>query len=142
MKTGVKLFRGGVITAADAIAAAFPPGVVNFISGSGRKTMGPIMKTGLVDMLGFIGGSKAADSNVDAIQIEVGGQTPAGKGAAGRLQAASTTLRQFGNGAQGFNRATIPLQQQAECHGADIRCADQPETGKFFLAVHPACIGE
>ena len=74
--------------------------------------------------------------------ILVGLQFCFGKGAAGRFQAASTTLRQFGNGAQGFNRAAIPLQQQAECHGADIRCADQPETGKFFLAVHPACIGE
>lgn len=74
--------------------------------------------------------------------ILVGLQFCFGKGAVGRFQAASTTLRQFGNGAQGFNRAAIPLQQQAECHGADIRCADQPETGKFFLAVHPACIGE
>jgi glyceraldehyde-3-phosphate dehydrogenase (NADP+) len=44
----------------DAYAEALPPGVVNFISGSGSKTMGPIMRTG-VDIFAFIGGSKAAD---------------------------------------------------------------------------------
>jgi glyceraldehyde-3-phosphate dehydrogenase (NADP+) len=50
------------ILTADAIAKAFPPGVVNFVTGAGRKTMGPIMKTGLVDCLGFIGGAKATDA--------------------------------------------------------------------------------
>lgn len=44
----------------EAYAKTFPPGVVNFVSGSGRVTMGPIMKTG-VDVFAFIGGSKAAD---------------------------------------------------------------------------------
>ena len=74
--------------------------------------------------------------------ILVGLQFCFGKGAAGRFQAASTTLRQFGNNAQGFSRAAIPLQQQAERYGTDIRCAYQPETGKFFLSLQPACIGE
>jgi len=41
--------------------AGFPPGVMNFISGSGRKTMPPLMQTGEIDVLSFIGGSKAAD---------------------------------------------------------------------------------
>merc|ERR1719159_334758 len=50
------------ILTAEALAAALPPGVVNFVTGAGRKTMGPIMKTGLVDCLGFIGGAKATDA--------------------------------------------------------------------------------
>mmetsp|Transcript_44108 Transcript_44108/g.68720 ORF Transcript_44108/g.68720 Transcript_44108/m.68720 type:complete len:557 (-) Transcript_44108:242-1912(-) len=50
------------ILTAEAIASAFPPGVVNFVTGAGRKTMGPIMKTGSVDCLGFIGGAKAMDA--------------------------------------------------------------------------------
>merc|ERR1719326_1002181 len=43
-------------------AKVFPPGVVNFISGAGRTTMPPIMKTGKVDIFAFIGGSTAADA--------------------------------------------------------------------------------
>ena len=43
-------------------AKVFPPGVVNFISGAGRTTMPPIMKTGQVDIFCFIGGSTAADA--------------------------------------------------------------------------------
>jgi len=39
----------------------FPPGVVNTISGSGRETMPPIMKTGKIDVFAFIGTSHAAD---------------------------------------------------------------------------------
>jgi glyceraldehyde-3-phosphate dehydrogenase (NADP+) len=50
------------ILTVDAIEKALPPGVVNFVTGAGRKTMGPIMKTGLVDCLGFIGGAKATDA--------------------------------------------------------------------------------
>merc|ERR1719181_2198570 len=50
------------ILTADALAAALPPGVVNFVTGSGRKTMGPIMKIGVVDCLGFIGGAKTMDA--------------------------------------------------------------------------------
>jgi glyceraldehyde-3-phosphate dehydrogenase (NADP+) len=39
----------------------FPPGVVNIISGSGRETMPPIMRSGLLDGFAFIGTSTAAD---------------------------------------------------------------------------------
>ena len=39
----------------------FPPGVINIISGSGRQTMPPIMKTGKIDVFAFIGTSQAAD---------------------------------------------------------------------------------
>ena len=46
----------------EAFAAALPPGAINFVSGSGRKCCPPIMESGLVDMLGFIGGSKACDA--------------------------------------------------------------------------------
>lgn len=38
-----------------------PEGTVNFISGGGRATMPPVMETGDVDGLAFIGGSNAAD---------------------------------------------------------------------------------
>ena len=51
---------------ADAFARALPPGVVNFLTGSGRTTCTPVMKSGSVDMLGFIGGSKAADALIGA----------------------------------------------------------------------------
>jgi len=46
----------------EALQKCLPPGVVNFVTGSGRVTMGPIMRTGLVDIFAFIGGSKAADA--------------------------------------------------------------------------------
>jgi glyceraldehyde-3-phosphate dehydrogenase (NADP+) len=49
----------------EAYAATLPPGVVNFVSGSGRVTMGPIMESG-VDVFAFIGGSKAADTLLKA----------------------------------------------------------------------------
>lgn len=54
---------GGLVhlMTADAFAAALPPGVINFVTGSGRRTMPPIMETGLVDMIGFIGGTGAMD---------------------------------------------------------------------------------
>lgn len=45
----------------NAFNDVLPPGTVNFISGSGRMTMPPLMETGLVDGLAFIGSSKAAD---------------------------------------------------------------------------------
>jgi glyceraldehyde-3-phosphate dehydrogenase (NADP+) len=35
--------------------------VVNFVTGSGPITCNPIMQSGLVDMIGFIGSSKTAD---------------------------------------------------------------------------------
>jgi len=50
------------VLTAEALAACLPAGVINFVSGSGRATCPHIMKSGLVDMLGFIGGSKAADA--------------------------------------------------------------------------------
>jgi hypothetical protein len=40
---------------------ALPEGTVHFISGTGRSTMPPIMATGAIDGLAFIGGSNAAD---------------------------------------------------------------------------------
>ena len=43
-------------------ASVLPKGVLNFVSGSGRATVPPIMRTGLVDVLGFIGGSRASDA--------------------------------------------------------------------------------
>ena len=46
----------------EAFRDAFPPGVVNTIYGEGRKITGPLMASGLVDVLAFIGGSRAADS--------------------------------------------------------------------------------
>ena len=54
---------GGLVhsLAMDAFAKSFPPGSVNFISGGGRATMPPLMETGKVDGLAFIGGSAAAD---------------------------------------------------------------------------------
>lgn len=45
----------------DAFAKALPPGTMNFISGRGRATMPPLMASGSIDALAFIGGSKAAD---------------------------------------------------------------------------------
>jgi glyceraldehyde-3-phosphate dehydrogenase (NADP+) len=44
----------------QAFAESFPPGVVNYIYGSGSKIIGPIMQSGLVDALAFIGSSRAA----------------------------------------------------------------------------------
>lgn len=38
-----------------------PEGTVQFISGSGRATMPPVMASGDIDGLAFIGGSNAAD---------------------------------------------------------------------------------
>jgi len=45
-----------------AFAASFPPGVVNFIYGSGAKITPPLMKSGKIDVLALIGSSRAADS--------------------------------------------------------------------------------
>jgi len=45
----------------ETFQSTLPPGVINFVTGSGRVTMGPIMKSGLVDCFAFIGGSTAAD---------------------------------------------------------------------------------
>lgn len=44
-----------------AFAECFPPGVVNFIYGTGSKIIGPIMESGRIDVLAFIGSSRVAD---------------------------------------------------------------------------------
>ena len=44
-----------------AFAEAFPPGVVNFIYGDGATIISPIMKSGKIDVLAFIGSCKVAD---------------------------------------------------------------------------------
>ena len=46
----------------EAYQQHLPAGTINFISGSGRVTMSPLMKTGSIDALAFIGGSAAADA--------------------------------------------------------------------------------
>lgn len=46
----------------EAFAQHLPPGVINFVSGAGRTTVGPMMRTGAIDILAFIGGSGAADA--------------------------------------------------------------------------------
>jgi glyceraldehyde-3-phosphate dehydrogenase (NADP+) len=45
----------------EAFRDAFPPGVVNTLYGEGRRIIGPIMQTGKVNVLAFIGSSKVAD---------------------------------------------------------------------------------
>ncbi len=40
----------------------FPPGVVNTVYGQGSKVIPPLMPTGKIDVLGFIGSSRAADN--------------------------------------------------------------------------------
>ncbi len=45
----------------EAFAKSLPPNTINFISGSGRKTLPPLMGSGLIDGLAFIGGTVAAD---------------------------------------------------------------------------------
>jgi len=45
----------------EAFSKSLPAGAINLISGSGRETMPPLMSTGSIDGLAFIGGSKAAD---------------------------------------------------------------------------------
>jgi|CXWL01.1.fsa_nt_gi glyceraldehyde-3-phosphate dehydrogenase (NADP+) len=47
---------------APALQASFPPGVVNLITGHGPTVVGPIMQSGLVDVLAFIGAHKTADT--------------------------------------------------------------------------------
>lgn len=61
----VKLPRFGVLLwdpLIDAFAAAFPPGVVNIVNGQGSEIVPPLMQTGHIDVLAFIGSSKAADA--------------------------------------------------------------------------------
>lgn len=44
----------------DAFAASFPPGVVNTVCGEGRIVVGPLMESGRVDVLAFIGSARVA----------------------------------------------------------------------------------
>lgn len=45
----------------EAFRDSFPPGVVNIINGRGNEIIQPIMESGKVELLAFIGGSKTAD---------------------------------------------------------------------------------
>ena len=45
----------------EAFSKALPKGTIHFVSGSGRTTMPPLMASGSIDGLAFIGGSRAAD---------------------------------------------------------------------------------
>ncbi len=45
----------------EAFRDSFPRGVVNTLYGQGRRIIGPIMKTGKVNVLAFIGSSKVSD---------------------------------------------------------------------------------
>jgi glyceraldehyde-3-phosphate dehydrogenase (NADP+) len=45
----------------EALASCFPPGVVNVIAGDGPETVGPIMQSGDVDVLAFIGTSRVVN---------------------------------------------------------------------------------
>jgi glyceraldehyde-3-phosphate dehydrogenase (NADP+) len=56
-KLGVLLHRPLL----EAFAEAFPPGVVNTVYGEGQEVIGPMMESGMVDVLAFIGTSKVAD---------------------------------------------------------------------------------
>ena len=46
----------------ETYAKELPKGVLQFISGSGRETIPPVMRTGKIDVLAFIGGSTTADN--------------------------------------------------------------------------------
>lgn len=59
-----KLPRFGMLLNAPLLEAfrdCFPPGVVNIISGRGTEIITPIMRSGRISMLAFIGNSKTAD---------------------------------------------------------------------------------
>ena len=49
------------IAIVEAFSKALPPGTIHFVSGRGRATMPPLMASGSIDGLAFIGGSDAAD---------------------------------------------------------------------------------
>ena len=44
----------------QAFAESFPPGVVNTVYGDGRVVVGPLMESGRIDVLAFIGSAKVA----------------------------------------------------------------------------------
>ncbi|MCU0416239.1 MAG: NADP-dependent glyceraldehyde-3-phosphate dehydrogenase [Cytophagaceae bacterium] len=56
-KIGVLLHRPLL----KAFQQAFPAGVVNIVFGRGRETVGPLMSTGKINVLAFIGTSKSAN---------------------------------------------------------------------------------
>ncbi len=45
----------------EAFRDSFPPGVINTVYGSGQKIIGPLMASGRIDVLAFIGTSPVAD---------------------------------------------------------------------------------
>jgi glyceraldehyde-3-phosphate dehydrogenase (NADP+) len=45
----------------EAFRDAFPPGVVNTVYGDGGEVVGPLMQSGKIDVLAFIGSSRVAD---------------------------------------------------------------------------------
>lgn len=45
----------------EAFSKSFPPNTIHFISGSGRTTLPPLMKSGDIDGLAFIGGASTVD---------------------------------------------------------------------------------
>lgn len=56
-KLGVLLHRPFL----EAFRDSFPPGVVNTVYGEGQKVIGPLMQSGRIDVLAFIGSSRVAD---------------------------------------------------------------------------------
>ncbi|WP_028978238.1 NADP-dependent glyceraldehyde-3-phosphate dehydrogenase [Sporocytophaga myxococcoides] len=56
-KIGVLLHRPLL----EAFKNSFPKGVINIVFGRGRETVGPLMKTGKINVLAFIGTSKSAN---------------------------------------------------------------------------------
>jgi glyceraldehyde-3-phosphate dehydrogenase (NADP+) len=59
----IKTPRYGVLANAllvPALRDSFPPGVVNLVTGSGPTVVGPIMESGLVDVLALIGSARTA----------------------------------------------------------------------------------
>lgn len=59
----IKTPRFGIVAnalLAPALAEAFPPGVVSFVSGDGATVVGPMMESGIVDVLALIGSHRTA----------------------------------------------------------------------------------
>ncbi|MBN1824934.1 MAG: NADP-dependent glyceraldehyde-3-phosphate dehydrogenase [Candidatus Eisenbacteria bacterium] len=56
-KLGVLLHRPLL----EAFRDSFPPGVINSVYGDGESVIGPLMKSGRIDVLAFIGSSRVAD---------------------------------------------------------------------------------
>jgi glyceraldehyde-3-phosphate dehydrogenase (NADP+) len=56
-KLGVLLYRPLI----EAFRDSFPKGVVNTVYGQGHKVMGPLMASGKIDVIAFIGSSRVAD---------------------------------------------------------------------------------